>query len=160
LLLAVPEDMAPRKVEKVIAHFRDGTLLRGTTRNFNPIRASMRMKTEDGKRREVDIRELKALFFVKEFAGNPSYKERKGFFTASEEANKVLVEFADGEVIFGYSNSDSQRGLGFFLVPGDPDSNNIRVFVVRASTKRVKVKPVGEGDDAISQEPETASVDP
>lgn len=151
--------MAPRKVEKVIAHFREGTLLKGTTRNFNPARPTLRMKTEDGKRREVNVRELKALFFVREFRGNPSYRERKGFFKPPNEANKVLVEFVDGEVIFGYSNSHSQRGLGFFLVPGDPDSNNIKVFVVRASTRRVKVKTVTEDDGPNSREPETASVE-
>lgn len=151
--------MAPRKIEKVIAHFRNGTLLRGTTRSFNPARASLRLKTEDGKRREVDVRELKALFFVKEFSGNPTYNERKGFFSSPTHAYKVLVEFNDGEIVFGYSDSSSQRGLGFFLVPGDPVSNNIRVFVVRASTKRIKVKPISEDDDAIAPERETTTVE-
>jgi hypothetical protein len=94
----------------------------------------------DGEMQEVSISELKALFFVKEHEGRPKYKERKGFFIDEARAKKVMVEFFDGEVIFGYTISFSEEGLGFFMIPGDPDSNNEKIFVVRSSTKRVKFR--------------------
>jgi hypothetical protein len=50
------------------------------------------------------------------------------------------VEFFDSEVLFGFTLSYSTRGLGFFIFPGDPESNNSKVFIVHSATKRVKVK--------------------
>ncbi|MDH3217147.1 MAG: hypothetical protein OEN01_12815 [Candidatus Krumholzibacteria bacterium] len=132
--------MASRKTDKVIAHLLDGSLLKGSTHDFYPIRASFDLKTEDGEVHRVNIGELKALFFVKTLSGRNDYRERKGFFDKDVRGSKILVEFFDGEVIFGYSMTYSPKGHGFFMVPGDPDSNNLKVFVVHASTKRVKVK--------------------
>lgn len=139
--------MASRKSDKVIAHFRDGTLLRGTTKNFRANRQSFRMNGDDGTCHEINLRDLKALFFVKELDGNPDYHERKGFFDDPKFDSKVLVEFLDGEVIFGYAKNNPAGGIGFFLVPGDPLSNNIKVFVVQASTRRVMLKQSADDGD-------------
>ncbi len=124
---------------RVIAHFIDGSLVRGTTLDFFPTKETFHVTDESGERHEISMGALKALFFVRRLEGRPDYSERKGFFRPPQ-GRKVMVEFVDGEVIFGYTLSYSTRGLGFFLFPGDPDSNNIKVFVVHASTKRVKVK--------------------
>ncbi|MFQ5511702.1 MAG: hypothetical protein ACE5EO_07625 [Candidatus Krumholzibacteriia bacterium] len=125
--------------QKVIAHCRDGVLLKGTTTDFSSTKSEFTVTTEGGARK-VKVGDLKALFFVKEFKGRPEYRERKGFFDESGGGRKVLVEFVDGEVLFGYADSYSEAGAGFFMVPGDPDSNNIKVYVVRAATKRIKLK--------------------
>jgi hypothetical protein len=129
-----------KDTEKVIAHFLDGTLLRGTVPTFYPGRPKFELIAEDGARHKLHITELKALFFVREFAGRPEYRERKGFFGENGSGSKILVEFFDGEVLFGHSLTYSPKGNGFFMTPGDPDSNNLKVFVVHASTKRVKIK--------------------
>ena len=131
--------MAPRQTDKVIAHFLDGTLLKGITPDFYPNRGKFRLEGEDGECHRIHINELKALFFVRDFTGRRDYRERKGFFVP-DQGNKILVEFFDGEVLFGYSLTYSPKGFGFFMVPGDPESNNVKVFVVHSSTKRVKVK--------------------
>ena len=131
--------MASRKSQKVIAHYLDGTLLKGTTPDFRPSRARFHVTDEDGDVHKIDVNELKALFFVRNFEGRSDYRERKGFF-ADASGDKVLVEFFDGEILFGHAGTYTNKGNGFFLVPGDPDSNNIKVFVVHSSTKRVKVK--------------------
>ena len=136
--------MAVLRTNNVIAHFIDGSLLKGTTKNFSQLRPRFLLMDEDDRPHEVDVRELKALFFVKDLRGNPEYRERKGFFTTSDLQHRVVVEFLDGEVIFGYSKTYSPRGRGFFLVPGDPNSNNIKVFVIRASTERVRAKLIDE----------------
>ncbi len=124
---------------RVIAHFVDGTLVRGTTLDFFPTKRVFHVTDEDGACHEIDMGALKAVFFVHRLEGRPDYSERKGFFRPPQ-GRKVMVEFVDGEVIFGYTLSYSVRGLGFFLFPGDPQSNNIKVFVVHAATRRVKVK--------------------
>jgi hypothetical protein len=135
-----PEAMVPRKTDKVIAHFLDGTLVKGTTHDFYPSRVKFTIKTSEDVTQQIQVNELKALFFVKDFKGKPQYRERKGFFKDTDPGNKVLVEFFDGEILFGYTITYSGKGNGFFMSPGDPDSNNIKVFVVHGSTKRIKVK--------------------
>ena len=129
-----------KKDEKVIAHLLDGTLLKGCAPGFYPSRAKFDFVCEDGETHKIHIAELKALFFVHELAGHPTYRERKGFLSEDSKGSKVLVEFFDGELLFGHTLSYSPKGNGFFMSPGDPDSNNIRVFVVHSSTKRVKIR--------------------
>lgn len=133
--------MASSKTDdKVIAHLLDGTLLKGTAPSFYPNRAKFDMVDENGTTHTLHITELKALFFVHDFSGRPDQPERKGFFSENGKGSKVMVEFFDGEILFGYTLSYSPKGNGFFMTPGDPDSNNIKVFVVHAFTKRVKVR--------------------
>jgi hypothetical protein len=53
-----------------------------------------------------------------------------------------MVEFKDGEVLFGYTLTYTSQGIGFFVFPGDPESNNEKVFVIHAAT------PLGPPDPA------------
>lgn len=125
---------------RVIAHYADGRLLRGTTLDFFPTRPTFHLTENNGDVHEVIVDDLKAVFFVKSFDGDPQRPERRGFFTRYTQGKKILVEFADGETMFGYTLSYSARGIGFFMFPGDPDSNNSKVFVVHKATRRVKVR--------------------
>jgi hypothetical protein len=125
---------------KVIAHFRDGRLLKGTTLDFFPNRPTFHLVERDGDTHEVHVEDLKAVFFVRSFDGQPQRPERRGFFTRYTQGKKVMVEFEDGETMFGYTLSYSARGVGFFMFPGDPGSNNSKVFIVRRATRRVKIR--------------------
>jgi hypothetical protein len=131
---------------KVIAHFRNGRLAKGTTLDFFPTKDKFHVTDENDDVHEVHVSDLKAIFFVRDFDGNPDYSERKGFFSNQTHGKKVMVEFFDGEVIFGYTLSYSTKGLGFFMFPGDPACNNNKVFIIHAATKRVKVQylPMGQ----------------
>jgi hypothetical protein len=131
--------MAPKLDNRVIARYLDGTLVRGTTFDFAPTKVSFHVDDGQGTR-EIDIADLKALFFVRDFDGDSGYHERKGFFTQHAHGRKVMVEFLDGEVLFGYTLTYTSRGYGFFVFPGDPDSNNEKVFIVHGATKRVKLR--------------------
>ncbi|MCZ6766888.1 MAG: hypothetical protein O7D32_08140 [bacterium] len=133
--------MSSRKVSKVIAHFLDGSLIKGTSPNFSPTRAKFDLEDVDGVKHSIHIKELKALFFVRSFEGRLDRHPRQGFFADETGGNKVMIEFFDGEVLFGYSEDYVHHPNGFFMTPGDPDSNNERVFVVHSSTKRSKFKP-------------------
>jgi hypothetical protein len=130
--------MAPRPENRVVVRFRDGTLARGTTIDFSPLRAHFHLN--DGPHvHDIGLSSLKALFFVREFQGNAGYDEKKGFFARQNHGKKVMVEFADGEVLFGYTLNYSPQGFGFFVFPGDPSSNNEKIFVIHASTRSVKL---------------------
>ncbi len=125
---------------KVIAHYADGGLLKGTTLDFFPSKDTFHVLEDSGDIHEVVVNELKAIFFVKSFDGDPDRQERRGFFTRYTQGKKVMVEFHDGETVFGYTLSYSTKGLGFFMFPGDPNSNNTKIFIVHKTTRRVKVR--------------------
>ncbi|NIM19814.1 MAG: hypothetical protein GTO51_06175 [Candidatus Latescibacteria bacterium] len=125
---------------KVIAHYIDGNLLKGTTLDFQPSKPFFHIRTPEGDVHKVELKELKAVFFVKALEGSTTYNERKGFLSKRDKGRKVLIEFSDGEVIFGYTLSYTSKGLGFFIIPGDPNSNNEKVFIVHSATKRVKIQ--------------------
>jgi hypothetical protein len=124
----------------VIAHFAGGALLKGTTLDFFPSKETFHLLEDNGDIHEVTVTDLKAVFFVKSFDGNPQRQDRRGFFTRYTQGKKVMVEFHDEETLFGYTLSYSTKGLGFFMFPGDPDSNNAKIFIVHRATRRVKVR--------------------
>ena len=130
--------MINRVENRVVARFSDGLTLRGTTIDFSPMRRTFRIQ-DNGATYEIDVSKLKALFFVRDFDGNPAYNEKKGFFSRQNHGKKCMVEFKDGEVLFGYTLTYTSQGLGFFVFPGDPDCNNEKVFVVHSSTASVKL---------------------
>jgi len=125
---------------KVIARHLDGTLIKGTTLDFFPTKDRFHITDDSGDVHEVQVNALKAIFFVKDYDGDADYTDKKGFFTQQTHGKKVMIEFFDGEVLFGYTLSYSAKGLGFFVFPGDPECNNDKVFILHAATKRVKVK--------------------
>ena len=125
---------------RVIARGIEGSIIKGTTLDFFPTKDRFHITDNDGEVHDVEVAALKAIFFVKDFKGDSDYTEKKGFFTKQSQGKKVMVEFFDGEVLFGYTLSYSTKGLGFFMFPGDPECNNNKVFIVHSATKRVKVK--------------------
>jgi len=132
--------MPNARENRVIAHLLDGTLIRGTTLDFHPSKREFHITDPDGEIHEVQVKAMKALFFVRSLDPKEGHRERKGFFADGYKGRKVMVEFFDGEVIFGYTLTFSPRGLGFFMTPGDPSCNNEKIFVVHSSTKRVKIQ--------------------
>ena len=119
----------------VVAHFRDGTLVKGVTNNFFPNKPGFHVVDKDsGARHEIATADLKAIFFVKDFAGDATRDERNDV-DRTGFGKKMRVEFDDGETLVGYCQGYSPNRPGFFLFPADPGSNNDRVFVVTAATR-------------------------
>jgi len=130
-----------KKWHRVVAHYLDGRLLKGTTSDFNAEKETLHIIDASENEHLISVGELKALFFVRQLDGDPGYKERKGFHRKRRKSFKVMVEFADGELLFGFTYvSYRHDSPGFFMFPGDPNSNNLKMFVVRNATKRVKVR--------------------
>lgn len=125
---------------KVVARFTDGRVLKGTIQDFAPNRPLFHLITDGPSATSVKIPvgALKALFFVKDFAGDPKRKDRNDFPDRPAQARQLIVHFADGEKIAGTTTAFAPGCPGFFVVPADPDGNNERVFVVRSAVKRVE----------------------
>jgi hypothetical protein len=125
----------------VVARYADGRVLKGYA-DFDPAQPEFRLvpiESPDGEEVEVRVTDLKALFFVRSFAGDPLYGESKELYQERPPGTrKVRVEFADGEELVGYTKEDPFRAPGFFCTPLDPRANNLKVFVVLDAVSRVE----------------------
>jgi hypothetical protein len=128
--------------EKVVARYQDGRVLKGFTHDFLPglavFHLSLATAPEGASPVEVQVADLKALFFVKEFQGRPDYSDRKEFDPSRPPVGrKVRVIFKDGELILGATPSYQPDQAGLMVVPADPKSNIERCFVVCAATRDI-----------------------
>ena len=89
----------------------------------------------------VDLRDIKAVYFVREFSDS-EVMSRKTFTTRPRtEGLWVRLKFKDSEVIEGIMPNDLAQNPaeGFLINPPDLRSNTQRVFVPRASLSSVTV---------------------
>ena len=133
---------------RVVAHFLDGRVIKGTTSNFFPNRPMFHLLVVGASgETEVQCRQLKAVFFVKDLAGDENRKDVRGFVDGPAETSKgkkIALSFKDGEFQCGYSLSYSPERVGFFLFPADPGSNNMRVYVMTYAVDEVQVGAAAE----------------
>jgi len=125
----------------VVARFVDGRILKGTTQDFSPHKPSFHLTVwgdSAAKAITVPVGALKALFFVRTYEGNPKHVEDRDLAKARGQGRKILVTFADGEVLGGFTTGYSKDKQGFFVIPVDPKANNSRVYAVTASVKKVE----------------------
>ncbi len=128
---------------KVVVRYADGRVLKGYTRDFFPNKSEFHLEAisdiNQGRIMEIRLNDLKAIFFVKDFAGNPSYIERK-FYEDGQQATgrKMKVTFKDGEVLVGTTVGYDPKRQGFFLFPADPSTNNMKIFALMSAIKNVE----------------------
>jgi hypothetical protein len=128
---------------KIVVRFADGRILKGYSQDFFPNKPVFHLVKNLAKgsanHKEISVSDLKAIFFVKTFAGNPDYKERKSFVEGDiTQGRKVEVAFVDGEILQGSVLGYNPKESGFFLFPSDPKSNNHRVFVANSAVKNFR----------------------
>ena len=124
----------------VIARFRDGRLLKGTTQDFAPNRETFHIYeggNQSSQAVEVRLEELKAVLYVKDFEGNSQRKDEYRFDKVVGHGRKAEVTFDDGEVVAGFTMGYHADRPGFFLIPADPGSNNERIYVLNPSVKSI-----------------------
>ena len=131
------------ETNKVVVRFSAGQVLKGTTEDFFPNRPSFHLRLV-GASEMLDVlcKELKAVFFVKDFAGDPKRHEARGFERATTDISrgkKIAVRFKDGELIFGFTLTYMPDRSGYFITPADPSSNNLRIYVLTHAAREVKV---------------------
>ncbi|MBI5640726.1 MAG: hypothetical protein HZA17_09895 [Nitrospirae bacterium] len=140
--------------EKAVIRFNNGCVMKGFLKDFSTELEEMSFEEAGtGAIHRIRIEELKAVFFVKSFEGNSSHKEKKSYGITRSKGNRVFIKFRDNEALVGFLVGDVpwKRGFflsrqdkgrkGFFLLPVDEDSNNIKVFVVLSSINDVTVVP-------------------
>jgi len=132
---------AHTQLNRAVVAFLDGRRQRGFIYDFSAMKESFRLSPENDsllqRGTEVKVKDLKAVFFVKDFAGNPQYVEsaKNG---SSARGRKIEISFADGETLHGYTDAYNAKKPGFFLFPADGQSNNLRIFVVNRNVVSAK----------------------
>jgi len=121
----------------IVLHFVQGKVKKGTTDDFFPNKDVFHFLDKDtNELHKIDVNSLKAVFFVKNFDGDPQYNDRNDLERVGM-GKKIRVSFKDGETLVGYTQGYSQLRTGFFLFPCDKNSNNDRVYVIIAATDTV-----------------------
>jgi len=127
---------------KVVVRYLDGRIIKGFSQDFFPNKDRFHVSPADkssGEGIEVFFKVLKAVFFVRDFAGDAQYNERKEYTQGDKPSGrKIEVTFKDGEVLVGTTMGYDPNRPGFFLFPVDPKSNNVRVFAVTTAVKKVR----------------------
>jgi hypothetical protein len=136
------------EINKVVVRYGDGRLVKGTTEDFFPNRPSFHLHPL-GESQLVDVfcKDVKAVFFVKDFKGDPQRRETPGFECATADISrgkKIAVRFKDNELICGYTLAYTAERSGFFILPADPASNNLRIYVLAHAALEVRVGPAAD----------------
>jgi len=137
----VPENAAAPNAAgwiRVVARHVDGTVLKGHIRGFMPARGLLQISpTPDAPPSAivtVQLRQLKAVFFVHALEGAPPNLEP----TPTARGRNIVVTFTDGEVLTGTTLNYTMDGPGFFVSPHEQRGNNVRIFVVAGAVRQVQ----------------------
>ncbi|MBS3733823.1 MAG: hypothetical protein KGY99_02745 [Phycisphaerae bacterium] len=127
--------------QKIVARFRDGRLVKGTTTNFAPGGDAFLLRPYDGGDPErVNMEDLKAVFFVRDYMGDRGRKDKDYFVDGLPyQGRRVEIHFTDGEVLLGYTPNYNPQMPGFFVFPADPDCNTLKVYAVASAVKEVRL---------------------
>ena len=135
---------AARILNLVVARYRDGRTIKGATYDFGPQKKRFHVDPlgeEGGKVSEVLFNDLKAVFFVRSLEGRLDHAlAQEAFEEKAEPAGlmKVKITFFDGETLVGTTHGYTVEREGFFIVPLEEDSNNLRIFVISNAVKDVE----------------------
>jgi hypothetical protein len=131
----------PDQANKVVVAFLDGRRMKGYIYDFSAMKEFFNLlpalNTLQEQGAKVLMKDLKAVFFVKDFQGQPEYRD-KGVMDERAHGRKIEVTFGDGEVILGKTEGYNPQKPGFFMFPGDAGSNNTRIFVVTRNVQKVR----------------------
>jgi hypothetical protein len=125
-------------MKTVAAHFQDGRVLKGTTSDFTPtqpvfhLRESTRGAT--GRLHEIRLDQLKGVFFLRDLEGDLGHAKSNLFEPRDQTPGfRIRIQFRDGEILNGFSQTYQPGRSVFVVVPADRISNTERAFIVTAA---------------------------
>jgi len=135
--------------KKAVVKYQNGEIVKGWVEDFHPARDFFILypliEYSEEESLEIKFSSLKAVFFVKDFIGNKDYKKVRTFnvdrkITPSQR--KLIVNFKDGEHLYGTSHSYGRYKVGFFVYPIDPKENSERIFAVNSAVESVQLMKI------------------
>jgi len=128
-------------MNKIVVHMKNGEIAKGHTNDFSPQKSKFHLTSADDPacKEEIQLENLKAVFFVNNFHGNYLHTDSHDFSEAKVSGKHIVVSFYDGEILFGTSDAIHRKKTGFFLFPVDPEANTERVFVINSFVDSVNI---------------------
>jgi len=130
------------QLNRAVVALLDGRRLKGYLFNFSAVKDAFRLFPSPAATAasgvDVLLKDVKAVFFVKDFQGNPEYRDKAGE-GGGQVGRRIEVTFKDGEKLTGTTTGYNPQKLGFFIFPLDPNDNNARIFVVNKNARHVKL---------------------
>jgi hypothetical protein len=134
--------IAADKMNRAVVAFLDGRRQKGYLLNFSALKENFRLFANEPVQQQsgsdIAMKDLKAIFFVKDFTGNPAHNEIPAE-DAPKHGRKIVVTFKDGEELSGSTEAYNAQKLGFFMFPLAKNSNNLRIFVINKNIRHVKI---------------------
>jgi len=128
--------------KKVVVAFHDRTTLPGY---LNPARLEpslpIDLLTADGEHRLLEIKDVRAIYFVREFTGKYE-PERKSFLSRPKlDGLWVRLKFRDNETLEGVVPNDllSLLDSGVQITPPDLNGAAVRIYVPRSALAELTV---------------------
>ncbi len=92
----------------------------------------------------IDLREIKGVYFVREFGDSESLTRKTFASRPRAEGLWVRLRFKDNEIVEGLMPSDLTQNLpeGYLVNPPDQRSNTQRIFVPRTALESLTVLAV------------------
>jgi len=130
------------QLNKVVVAHLDGRRLKGYAYDFSALKDSFNLLPQEdplqGRGTKLEMKDLKAVFFVKDFVGNRDSHESE-LIEPKAHGRKIEVTFRDGERIVGTTEGYNPQKVGFFMLPANPKSNNLRMFVITKNARQVRL---------------------
>jgi hypothetical protein len=127
--------------KKVVVTFADRTTLQGYLNPTHLPDDPVDVLTTDGEHREVPLKEIRAVYFVRDFTDDYE-PERKAFFSRPKlDGLWVRLKFRDNETLEGVVSNDLLALLdsGIQITPPDLNGAAVRIFVPRSALSEVTV---------------------
>jgi len=135
--------------KKAVVKYQNGEIIKGWVEDFRPDRNSFILfpliEYSQEERMEIKFSSLKAVFFVKDFIGDKNYQKVRTFnvdLKITPSQRKLIVNFKDGEHLYGTSHSYGRYKIGFFVYPIDSKDNSERIFVVHSAVDSVRLMKI------------------
>lgn len=128
--------------KRVVIRKLDKGLIKGYIDAGRPLGVEIEVLDREGRIIRIPLKEIKGVFFVREFDGDPDRPERKIFRSRPRLAGLwVRMTFKDNEILEALlpNNLLEVDGLGFLVTPPDVYSNNVKIFVPRTALTGLEV---------------------
>jgi hypothetical protein len=128
--------------KRVVVRKLNKDLIKGFVDSSQVCSSEIEILDREGRLVLVSLDEIKGVFFVRDFEGNPDRAERKIFRSRPRLAGLwVRVTFKDNEVLEALlpNNLLEVDPLGYLVTPPDVYSNNLKVFIPRSALTGMEV---------------------
>ena len=130
----------------VVANLLSGEVVKGISLDVDATKPVCHIRTDAGVVK-VKLADTKALFFVRNLAGDPQRNDQQAVAPDDPRqrgATMVEIRFKDGERIVAFTNRYPPRGVFHYVVPVDPASNNSRILINQAAVASLALVPPGQ----------------